>query len=81
MMHKRNVWSTLVMTAVLSVGVLSFYRTSPAAPGQQMPFANPTGQRQEMVEQLKELNRLIKQQNALLSSGKLRVVAIEPREE
>ncbi|HUS39943.1 MAG TPA: hypothetical protein VMX74_10860 [Pirellulales bacterium] len=80
MMQKRNVWSMLIMATVLCLCVLSFYRTSPAAPGNQMPFANPTGQRLEMVEQLKELNRLIKQQNALLSSGKLRVVVIEPRE-
>lgn len=80
MMRKRNVWPTLVLTAALSLGVLSFYRTSTAAPGKQMPFANPTGQRLEIVEQLKELNRLIKQQNALLSSGKLRVVVVDPRE-
>ena len=76
-MRKRNIWPLSLLATVLCLGVLSFYRTSPAAPGKQMPFANPTGQRVEMVEQLKELNRLIKQQNALLSSGKLRVVVVE----
>jgi hypothetical protein len=38
-----------------------------------MPWADPAGQRGEIIEQLRELNRLVKQQNALLS-GRLTVV-------
>jgi hypothetical protein len=68
----------LLVANAVALCVLSFYRTSPAAPsGQRQPFANPTEQRVEMVEQIKETNRLLREQNALLRSGKLTVVVAE----
>ena len=79
MMRKRNFWPALIMSNVLFLCVLSFYRTSPAAPGKQMPFVNPAGQREVIIEELKELNRLVRQQNALLSSGKVMVVVADQR--
>ena len=57
--------------------MLGFYRSSPAAPDKQLPFVNPAGQREVIIEQLKELNRLVRQQNALLASGKLEVVVVQ----
>ena len=56
-------------------GVLGFYGTGIAAPpGPKEPFANPVTQRLEIIEQLKEMNRQLREQNALLRSGRLRVV-------
>jgi hypothetical protein len=80
MMRKRNFWPALILANVLCLCVLSFYRTSPAAPGKQIPFVNPAEQREIIIEELKQLNRLVKQQNALLSSGKLAVVVAPQRE-
>ena len=77
MMRKRHFWPALILANVLCLCVLGFYRSSPAAPGRQIPFVNPAEQREIMIEQLKELNRLVKQQNALLSSGKLAVVVVK----
>ncbi len=37
------------------------------------PFANAVEQRIEIVNELKEIKALLKEQNALLSSGKLQV--------
>ena len=79
MMRKRNLWPILLIANVLCLCVLSFYRISPAAPKQPMPFANSVGQRTEIIDQLKELNRLVRQQNALLSSGQLKVTVVDKR--
>jgi len=55
--------------------VLGFYQTSAAAPRQApRQFANPVEQTFEVINQLKQLNALMKEQNQLLRSGKLRVV-------
>jgi len=60
--------------------VLVFYRTSAAAPGAtNQQFANAISQRMEIVDQLKELNRQLKQQNLLLQSGQLKVVVVESK--
>lgn len=63
---------------VLICGVLSLYRTSDAAPAPAEPFANAVAQRNEMIAYLKEIRDLLKEQNALLKSGELRVVAAPP---
>jgi DNA-binding sugar fermentation-stimulating protein len=76
----RNVvnsrWTMLVVANVLFCCVLSFYRSSTAAPA-AAPFANAVTQRGEMIKHLKELNSLLKEQNALLRSGKLKVVVAD----
>ncbi|MCE9547649.1 MAG: hypothetical protein K8T25_19440 [Planctomycetia bacterium] len=71
-------WSLAVLFAanVVCLTVLGFYGTTaaqtsnPATP----PFANSVAQRMELVEQLKETNRLLREQNDLLQSGRLRVM-------
>ncbi len=70
-------WLTLVILNVFGLCVLGFYdRTSAQPPAPQLPFANPTELQLEMVAQLKALNALVKEQNALLKSGNLQVIAV-----
>ena len=60
---------------VLGLCVLSFYRpTHAAAPDESQPFANSVEQRAEMISQLKEIVAEMKEQNALLRSGNLKVL-------
>lgn len=65
----------LIVLNVVSLCVLGFYKTSDAAPRQApKQFANPVEQTFEVINQLKRLNELVKEQNELLRSGKLGVV-------
>jgi len=41
-------------------------------------IANPVEHRIEMIAELKEIKALLKQQNAILRSGNLKVVFVEP---
>ncbi len=74
MFRRIRLASALVAVNVVFLCVLSFYGTGYAAPrsapGQ---FANAIAQRQEIIDQLKETNRLLAEQNRLLKSGKLKV--------
>ena len=68
-------WGLPMAAGAVICCMLSFFETSNAAPkAPQMPFANSVEQRGEMVRQLREINALLKEQNALLRSGKLKVV-------
>jgi hypothetical protein len=73
-------WCLLVAANALFLGVLSFYQTTDAAQrtGGELPFANSVEQRMEMISHLKEIRDLLKEQNELLRSGKLKVVVGEP---
>jgi hypothetical protein len=66
-------WTVLIVLNVLFGCVLCFDRGGQAAPAE--PFANATAQRAEMLATLKEINAQLKEQNALLASGKLQVIA------
>ena len=60
--------------------VLGFYQNpSSAQRRREPPFANPVAQRNEIVEQLKKVNAQLELQNALLRSGQLKVVVVEPK--
>jgi len=81
MSRKPAAWHLLIVVNVLFLCVLGFYRTSPAAPSNaKQPFANSVAQRQEIIEQLKEVNRQLRQQNALLQNGRLNVVITKQNE-
>jgi hypothetical protein len=82
-MRRRTGWALLVAANVLCYCVLSFYQTSDAASraAPRQPFANAIEQRMEMIRLLREINDQLKQQNALLRSGKLKVVLGEPEKE
>lgn len=69
-----------LVAVVLFFCVLGFYRISPAAPNAQQPFGNSLGQRQQIIDQLKETNRLLRQQIALLQSGRVTVVVVDKNE-
>jgi hypothetical protein len=77
MIARKSLWLLIAANAII-LCVLSFYRSSPAAPpGPPQVFANPISQRDAIIEQLKETNRLLREQNALLRGGQIRVVIAE----
>ncbi len=71
----RHRWLAFIVLNAAALYVLGLYQGA-AAPTQAAgpPFANPIEQRMEIIQQLKDLNASLKEQNALLRSGKLRVV-------
>jgi len=78
-MAQRTGWTLLIVANVLFLCVLSLYRTIDAAPPRaQQPFANAVEQRMGMIEELREIKVLLREQNALLRSGTLRVVVVDP---
>lgn len=78
-MTRRTTVALLIVANIVFCCVLSFYRTSDAAPKPpQEPFANSVEQRIEMVACLREIRDLLKEQNAMLKSGTLKVVVAEP---
>lgn len=79
-MKRRTGWALLVAANALCYCVLSFYQTTDAAPRTGgPPFANAVQQRMEMIGHLKGIKELLREQNALLRSGNLRVVVSEPK--
>ena len=75
MFTKRNVrWSLLLAANAVLWCVLGFYQATSAAPQRGQPLANPAAQRADTNRRLAEIAALIKEQNALLRSGKVRVV-------
>ncbi len=75
-MRKQSTrWMLLIVLNVAAWCMLGFYQNSVAAPkkGPQLPFGNPVEQRGEMVQQLKEIKSLLKEQNQLLRSGRVKV--------
>ena len=78
-MTRRTGWALLLAANLLCYWVLSFYKTTDAAPPKAgPPFANAVQQRMEMIGLLRDIKDLLKEQNALLRSGNLRVVVSEP---
>ena len=72
-------WTLLVTLNVLGWCMLCFHENSTAAPGKEnAPFANAVEQRFEIIHQLREVNAQLKEQNALLRSGTLKVVVQPP---
>ena len=79
-MTRRAGWTWLIVANVLFCCVLSFYRATDAAPPKpRQPFANSVEQRMEMIKELREINALLKEQNALLRSGEVKVVVVDPK--
>ena len=73
-------WMALVAFNVLSFALLGWHRPSGAEPRESnQPFANAEEQRGEIINELKQLNALIKEQNTLLRSGKLRVIVADSK--
>ena len=72
-------WTWLVVANVAVVGMLGFYSTLGAAPQLgQPPFANQVEQLDDMTRELREIKELLKEQNALLRSGKAKQTNAAP---
>jgi len=70
-------FAMLAICNVLFLCVLGFYRSGTASPQPgESGLPNPSEQRLEMVRQLREMNRLLAEQNELLRSGQLRVKVV-----
>ena len=76
MLQKNHVrWGALLLANAVVWCVLGLHEASFAAPqGAQPPFANAVEQRAETNRQLAEIAGLLKEQNAMLRSGKLTVI-------
>jgi hypothetical protein len=67
-------WLGLAAANAVALSVLGFYSTSGAAPQSgQLPFANSVTQRDDMIQELREIKELLKEQNALLRGGGTKV--------
>ncbi len=76
--NRRTGFTLLVLFNVAAFGVLGLYRTTIAgSPIGSPPFANTSESRLEMVQELKEIRDLLKEQNALLRSGEVKVIVTE----
>jgi hypothetical protein len=75
-MIRQARWILPLTCIVVTYCMLGFYRTTNAAPPPP-PFANSVEQRLETVQQLKEIKALLKEQNALLQSGNVKVIIVE----
>jgi hypothetical protein len=85
-MRRHLIAAVLIVTALMAGSMLSFLGTTTAAPPapRRVPtFADTAGRELQMIAQLQEIvsqtkmqNDLLREQNALLKSGKLRVVVV-----
>ena len=79
-MNRPSKWGLLLAGIVLCCCVLSFYKTSNAQPPQaKEPFANSVEQRMDMIKVLTEIRDQLKEQNAFLRSGELKVIVVPPK--
>jgi hypothetical protein len=76
-MPRKNSWTLLVIANVLVYCVLSFYQTGAAQSGPRPTLANPVQERMEMIANLQDIKALLKEQNALLRSGQVKVIVTE----
>jgi hypothetical protein len=79
MHHPTRFWKYLLAANLLAWGMLGLLQTSLGVDREPaQPFANAEEQRMQIIELLQETNALLKEQNALLRSGKLQVVVAAP---
>lgn len=80
-MNRRNQWWLPILAVVVCYCVLSFYRIGAAQSSSVPTLANAPKDRQAMIANLEEIKNLLKEQNDLLRSGKVKVVVVpEARE-
>jgi hypothetical protein len=73
----------MLISGLLLFGLICFRSGNRAASADDtsQPFASSIEQRQQTVEELRKLNSLMQKQIDLLTSGRVRVVVVEPSEE
>lgn len=68
----------LIVANLLCYCVLGFYQTGAAQTGNRPPtLANPVEERKEMISQLEEIKSLLKEQNAMMRLGQVKVIVTE----
>jgi hypothetical protein len=77
-------WALLIGINLFCWYMLGFHQSASVAQTSptngELPFANSVVQRFDMIDQLKEINAQLKEQNALLRSGTVRVlVSLDPQ--
>ena len=82
--NQRYRWALLIGLNLFCWYVLGFHQSVSVAQlsptNGELPFGNSVAQRFDMIDQLKQINTQLKEQNALLRSGTVRVlVALDPQ--
>lgn len=70
----------MLACAAMLVATMSFLRVPSnvsLAQGIRQPFRSSIEQRQQTIEELRKLNRLMQKQLDLLASGKVKVIVVE----
>ena len=65
-MKRHALLASLLAVGIVTCLVLGLYQTSQAAPQKELPFPNAAKQRLEMINELKGIVALLKEQNKLL---------------
>ena len=75
-MTKPTIFRLGLLVSLNALGwcVLSLQQATHAQNQDNLPFANAVQQRQEIIAELKVISAELKNQNALLRSGKLKVI-------
>jgi hypothetical protein len=77
-MPRKTGLMLLIVANVLCYCVLSFYQTGNAQSSTPRPtLANAPEDRQAIITNLEEIKTLLKEQNALLKSGDVKVIVTE----
>jgi hypothetical protein len=77
-MPRKTGFMLLVIANVLCYCVLSFQQTSNAQMSSPRPtLANAAEERKELISNLEDIKNLLKEQNALLRSGQVKVIVTE----
>ena len=77
MAHKTG-FMLLVIVNVLFYCVLSFHQTSDAQMSSPRPtVSNAPEERRELISNLEDIKNLLKEQNALLRSGQVKVIVTQ----
>ena len=77
MMTRKSGVMLLLIANVLCYCVLNFYQTGAAQSGSRPTLANPVEERKEVISNLEDIKTLLKEQNALLRSGQVKVIVTE----
>ncbi len=79
-MNRFLKWMLPLAGAAVCWCVLNFYQaTNAQQPQVREPFANAVEQRFDMVKVLTEIRDQLKEQNALLRSGEVKVIVVTPK--
>jgi hypothetical protein len=77
-MSRKTGFLFLVILNVMFYCVLSFHQTSDAQMSSPRPtLSNAPEERRELVSNLEEIRNLLKEQNALLRSGQVKVIVTQ----